>query len=73
MKAYEQTEFVESLMKNIGDKVTSEIHSGKIPKNWDGIELREYLADAFGQESGYISGARKREYKNTKIANNLHY
>lgn len=50
----------------------------KMPPEWDGIELRHYIADRFGQQALTFSrGAdlaaqrRYREYKNTVLVNNL--
>ena len=45
----------------------------KTPQEWDGIELRQWIADRF-QGSVFhniLSGKRKRDYKNAVLVNNL--
>lgn len=38
--------------------------AGKMPENWDGFELRQYVADFFASEVVQMSRQRKREYRN---------
>lgn len=51
MKRKDQKRFVRELTKNIASEVIDSIRAGRIPENWDGIELREYLARRFADAS----------------------
>lgn len=42
MDAETQKKLVKSLCDNLASFVIGQIENGKIPENWDGIELREY-------------------------------
>lgn len=66
----EQIEFVDSLLNSVKEDIVKKIKAGKIPDNWDGIELRWYLAERFARET-YGNKSRKREYNNTVLVNNL--
>lgn len=69
----EQITFVEELSKNVTDEILMLIGKGKTPDNWDGIELRQLLADRFSAAvlKGTLKGKRKREYTNTCLIENL--
>lgn len=69
MDAETQKKLVKSLCDNLASFVIGQIENGKIPENWDGIELREYLAEQTIIRP--ISGKRKKDYKNTIIVNGL--
>lgn len=45
----------------------------KLPENWDGVELRQFIADRFSDcvIKGILQGKRKKEYQNTMLVNNL--
>ena len=60
----EKKRFVTDLTNSIKKSVIQSIHSGRVPENWDGIELRKYLADLFEANSVKIVGERLRQYKN---------
>ena len=64
-----QQKFIDDLITNV--KAT--IRSKKIPPEWDGIELRQYIADQFANcvISGTMDRKRRREYNNTVITENL--
>lgn len=66
-----QIKFVQSLTTSVCNEILSKIKLGKIPEEWDGMELRELLKDKFAYESGYLDGKRKNDYKNTVIEKNL--
>ncbi len=68
-----QVTFAESLIESIRREVTRNILQGKIPEAWDGIELRQYLADKFTDSTfpDLLKGKRKRNYKNTLIVSNI--
>ncbi len=68
-----QTMLVIELCYNVRDSVLEQIKAGKVPKSWDGHELRQLLADRFAASAGTMRpGSKKRkEYENTKLVNNL--
>lgn len=73
MNKRQKVRFVKELSKSIADSVVESITSGKIPQDWDGIELRWLLADKYTSACGspaYLSG-RKRIYTRIVLANNL--
>lgn len=71
MNKNEKRSFIRQLSRNIINEALSNIP--KMPENWDGHELRLYLADRFRAAvmSNCMQGKRLKEYKNTIIINNL--
>jgi hypothetical protein len=63
MKISEQKRFVRELTKTVITDVLNNVHD--MPSDWDGIELRQYLADRFAREVFPMKGARLRNYRNT--------
>jgi len=70
MNAQQQKTLTEDITRRAAEFVTKQIESGKIPESWDGIELREYLADTIRWNSP-MDKRRKREYNNTVMVNGL--
>lgn len=71
MTKNEKYQFVKQLTNTITRDVVEKIESGKIPENWDGLDLRLYLADRFDRATVKTTKARKKEYNNTVLINNL--
>ncbi len=76
MNKTEKIEFVKELSKNIQNKLIESIEAGKIPEEWDGIELRWLIADNVSIQHYYtkensIYRKRRKEYDNTVMINNL--
>jgi hypothetical protein len=73
MNAKEQKSFVKELGKNVLAELYADIDGGKVPAEWDGIELRQLLADRFSRcvFKGYMTGKRKRNYNLNVLVNNL--
>jgi hypothetical protein len=71
MTREEQIEFVEGLTDSIKRSIINKIILGNVPENWDGIELRWYLAERFNQATFQQSKKRKRDYNSTFYTNNL--
>ena len=67
----EQREFIYSLTSRIGAELIQQIEAGKIPEDWNGIELRQLLADKFAESTATMDRKRKSQYHNTVIVNNL--
>ncbi len=76
MNRNEQEIFIRNLTSAIANELIEKIHSGSIPEQWDGAELREILAEKFTHEtrSDLLSkprGRRWKDYQNTIIVNNI--
>lgn len=71
MNQSEKIQFVKELTKSIQQTAFDAILNDKIPDNWDGIELRWYLAELFERSATFGNKSRKRQYKNTVLVNNL--
>jgi hypothetical protein len=73
MTSDEQINFVKTLAEEIVECVLDDILNDKIPTDWDGIELRQLLADRFTRSvfKGTLTGARLRDYKNIVLINDL--
>ena len=79
MKRKQQKMFVKNLTASIGIEIISKIESGRIPENWDGLELRQLIKDKAAVESyldkedkGYGKrSARYKFYANTVFVENL--
>lgn len=69
MSQNDQINFVTELCGNIAGEVKRAILEGKIPDDWDGHELRRYLADRFEQSAAMsdcmkVRSKRFRAYRN---------
>jgi hypothetical protein len=76
MNRDQQEIFIKNLTSAIADELIEKIHSGSIPEQWDGIELREILAEKFSHETRSDllfkpRGKRWKDYQNTIIVNNI--
>lgn len=69
MNKNEQKKFTRAIVKHAAESVIRDIESGKIPEAWDGIELRELLADRIKWHN--MEKRRAREYRNTVLVNGL--
>lgn len=61
---------VKDITNRIRDEVVKLIRDERIPDHWDGIELRQLLADRFASLTlkGMTSPLRKRRFNRTKKA-----
>lgn len=64
MTKTEQRQFVRELTNEIAQDVIRKIQKGRIPAEWDGIELRQMLADKFAASCARMFGQRKRDFEN---------
>ena len=66
MTKKDQRTFIRSLLNSTRKALLAK--SKYIPANWDGIELRQWIADAFAGETYFLqrkdNRRRLREYKN---------
>jgi hypothetical protein len=77
MTKNEQADFIGDLLHNVAQSLLDKIHSGKVPEEWNGHELRCWVADTI-EDSARLSTIRKeprsrraRDYRNTVLVNNL--
>jgi len=62
--------FIKDLFSMMQETVLGKV--GMMPDEWDGIELRQYIADKFTEQiSSSFSGKRKKDYINTVNVTNL--
>lgn len=71
MTKQEQKKFVKELVGNVVGDILKAIAEGKIPADWDGIELRKLLADKFQHQTLRTTRSRTRKYNNAVVVNNL--
>ena len=63
MNASEKQKYIEEHCNTLRDAILERVEA--MPDTWDGLELREYIADFFDKERFMQeSAARKKEYKN---------
>lgn len=58
--------FVRDLLMSIQRDIRDAIRTNGIPRSWDGIELREYIAEKADQSRATraLVGQRARDYRN---------
>jgi len=73
MTKQEQINFIQELCNNGVASLVGLVEEGKIPENWDGIELRWLIAEKFSNcaTKKNNSNKRERDYNNVVIVNNL--
>jgi hypothetical protein len=71
MTQVEQRRFIRELIGNVKKEVIANVP--KMPQDWNGIELRQYIANRFAAcvICGTMSRDRLKEYHNTVAVNNL--
>lgn len=63
MDRKQQLQLVDSLGNDLIQKVSDLIQAGEIPAEWQGKELRQYMADRL-QRGNSLTGTRKAHYSN---------
>lgn len=74
MTKQDKKKFVRDLMKSLTLDIINKVEA--MPDEWDGHELRMYIAERVDNEANYLrrdKGMRKRlrEYRNAVIVHNL--
>ncbi len=66
MTKREQHRFVRDLLTSIHRDIRAAIRTNGIPRSWDGIELREYIAEKADRSRAprALVGQRARDYRN---------
>jgi hypothetical protein len=71
MTTLEKMKFVQELLMSIELKVEFALIDHKIPDEWDGHELRHYVADLAQANVTKMSHSRKIAYNNIVLVNDL--
>ena len=66
MTKKEKREFINNLVGSVKKSILEKL--SRIPENWDGHELRQYIADKFAEQTTRVN---KRDYQNDVMVNNL--
>jgi hypothetical protein len=71
MNTDEKKVFINELVDRVKSEILAKVD--RMPDNWDGIELRQYISDNFKEAVlvGTMSNGRKRDYQNDTIIHNL--
>jgi hypothetical protein len=70
MNLKEKRQFINELCENVRKHMIGK--SKQFPKNWDGLELRQYIADSFKLAVLFgMNKERKRNYNKEVWAKNL--
>ena len=73
MTRNEQAKFVRKLVEAVNRELLQDIEKGKVPEDFEGMELRQLLADRFRRAvfGGILVGKRKKDYLNAVLVNDL--
>jgi hypothetical protein len=72
MTAAEKKRFIRDLIATVQKDVLAKVPA--MPEEWDGHELRQYVADKFDGATSHLifrGGRRKRDYENEVLVRNL--
>jgi hypothetical protein len=69
MNKQEKKTFIKTYLKTLSNELLADI--SKMPETWSGAELRELVANRAKESCGYLDGARKREFENDCLINNI--
>lgn len=69
MNKQEKKEFIENLIEDVKTEILTKIN--QIPEDWNGVELRMYIADKFIKQSTVLNGDFKNHYIAACLANDL--
>jgi hypothetical protein len=57
-----QLRILEELLESVGRSLRRDMY--RIPADWDGHEIRQWVADRFAGSAGSMSGSRLATYRN---------
>lgn len=69
MSKEEQKKLTKEIAKSAAESIIRDIENGKIPEDWNGIELRELLSSRIKWHN--MDKRRARDYRNTVLVNGL--
>lgn len=74
MTPKDQKMLIRELVENVVTRFNEAHKAGEVPTDWNGYEIRQWLADKFTDQTGRIDkrGNRMKNYRNTvQISVNL--
>lgn len=73
MHKSQQATIVSQLLDSLRTDILEAIREGRVPEEWDGIELRQYIADKALENIVCCAMPRKRlkDYRNALVVRNL--
>lgn len=75
MTREEQLRFMKNAMDTMMEDFENNLNKGKIPEDWDGVELRWYIRDKASEFVWFDMRGKKsksyKDYENTMLVNNL--
>ena len=75
MTREEQLQFMKNAMERMMEDFEKNLRNGKIPEEWDGVELRWYIRDKASEfvwsDMDNKKSKRYKEFENTMLINNL--
>lgn len=71
MTSNEQAKLVKDLGKAIINDLAREIKEGRVPKEWTGVQLRQWIAERFQRVTVAMNPSQRRQYDNDVLENNL--
>lgn len=70
MHKTQKVKFIRELIRNVQADIIKNV--ANMPDDWNGLELRLYIADKFAENvAGHLDARRVREYRNTVLVQNL--
>lgn len=71
MDKVNQSRILGEILENAAELLFEDLE--KIPEEWDGIELRQWVADRIREDFAYkpMERKRKKNYKNERIVRNI--
>lgn len=69
MKKLEKMVFIDEHIELIRRKIIEKVD--EIPDRWEGLELKQYIADSFSIPKHWFSSSKRRYYNNDIIVKNL--
>lgn len=69
MTKKDKKEFINDLVRCIRKALLQKLD--RVPEEWDGHELRNWIADAFDREKSDLNLSRRRAFNNAILINDL--
>ena len=71
MSKHERARFITELMDSMKSAMLNKVE--RMPDDWDGFELRQYIQDFVTENAIFrpMPSNRKKDYRNTVLVNNL--
>ena len=69
MTRRQQEQFVRDLISHVRLRIVEKL--ARVPADWEGIELRHFIADAFNNERISFTGNSNVKYENAILENDL--